>query len=250
MRALWVAALVGTLVCGAAVAQDAPAASAAPSGAVWKSEVELGYSGSRGTTLSDNLRAAYKSTRKTDGDRLKLDATYNFATTRGIETTSDGTAGGLLDLFFHNSPAFAWVDGRYDYDRFGSWDHRFSTHGGLGRDLIKRADLTLTARAGLGVLEALDDNNAAAFEAVLGAEGVWQFRKGQEIGGSIKYLPSLNDPVAEDYRVLGSIYWKANLSGFDAMSVKVGADHEYESNAVFPNMKHDSKLYAAVVMGF
>jgi len=229
-------------------AQDEAAGKPAPK---WKSEVELGYSGSRGPTLSDSLRIAANSALKTELHRWKLDASYNFATSDGKESKNDATAGVLKDWLIPETPWFGFGDARYDFDEFGSWNHRFSGHVGGGYDLLRTKPVDATLRVGLGAFEALEDEETTQYEALLGGEITWRVKKGMEAGAKTMWYPALNaDSFGKHYRAVSSAYWKLHLSAFEAMSVKFAVDHEYESNVTGEKRHHDTKIYAAVVMSF
>ena len=251
VRASCLVVLAAVLTCGFVLAQEAPAPESEEPAKKWKSSVEFAASGSRGTTLSDSVRLAGKSAMKTELHRLTLDACYNYGTSSGSESKNDGTAGVVKDWLIPKVPWFLFADGRYDYNRFGSWDHRFSGHGGVGYDLLRQKRLDVTLRVGAGGYEALEDGLGVRYEGLLGGEVTWRIRKGQELGAKNTWYPALNaDAIGKHYRVVSSAYWKLNVAHFEAMSVKFSIDHEYETQASDDGRHHDTKYCAAVMMSF
>ena len=247
-----VVGMVVLCVCGALSAQEPAALEPAPAKAEspWKSEFELGFSASRGTTLSTDLHAAFVTKMKTEEQRVEGDVKYDYGSSSGEDTTNEFTVGGQLDWFYPKTPWFAFGDARYEYNEFESWDHRYSAHAGVGYDLMRRADLDVTLRAGLGAYEAVDDEKEAQYEGLLGGELTYRPIEAQEGGLKSTLYPALNSGRTGEYRWVSSAYWKMKLAQFETMYVKFGVDHEYESDVSGDSLHHDTKIYASVVVGF
>jgi len=245
----WVGLLI-LVACAVSFGQAMEPAAEKPAPA-WKSEAELGFSGSRGNTSSDDLRAAVTSKMQAERNRISLDAKFSQSSADGEETRNDFTAGIVHDWLMPGSPWFVFAQGRYDHDEFQSWDHRFSAHAGPGYELVRTSVLDLTVRAGAGATEALNDDKAAEFEGQFEAEVTWRVAKGVELGGKSTYYPSLSgNSFGSPYRWVNSAYCKMRLAGFETMSVKFGVEDEYESDVPAGDRRHDSKLFASVVVAF
>lgn len=70
----------------------------------------------------------------------------------------------------------------------------------------------------------------------------------QLIAGEITYYPSLE--AINDYRIQGKIWWQYKLNFLDGMSLKIGAEDEYNATPEQGDEEHDFKYYGAMVLEF
>lgn len=215
----------------------------------WDAKFEVGASGSTGNSDAMDLRVGLLATKETDEHRWKFDTAYTKATRNGEETRDEFTVGVIKDWKIPGSQWFWWADGRYDYDRFKSWDHRASGHTGPGYEFIKSDKLTLLGRLGLGAAKEWgSDQDDVALEAFANLDGKWKITKDQTLAASTTIFPSLTD--VGEFRARNTLDWIVKLSYQDGLSLKLGLIHEYESETDPGRDKNDLKYLASLLFDF
>jgi putative salt-induced outer membrane protein YdiY len=215
----------------------------------WQSSFKLGLSSSFGNTDTQNLNAGITSFREGDRDKTTLDAHYYYGASDGDRDTNKFTAGVLQDWFVPDSKWLYFAQGRYDYDEFQSWEHRLGAHGGVGYRLIEEDDLTLTLRAGGGVIKEFGSNNEdPQAEALLGADLGWQISERQTLTAATTIYPSISE--GGEFRSVSSAEWSAMVDEESSMSVFARLEHEYQSQ-VDPGVdENDFRIMAGVQFDF
>src|SRR5690606_29571895 len=145
------------------------------------SQFDLGFAGSSGNSDTFDGRAAFLTTRETERDRWRIDASYFYGESGGVRTKNDFTAGVLKDWLFPESPWLVFAQGRFDYDEFKTWSYRVSGHGGVGYEFIKNDELTLIGRLGAGVSKEWKPSSDLRPEGLLGAELGWNISERQRL---------------------------------------------------------------------
>jgi putative salt-induced outer membrane protein YdiY len=237
----------------AADAQPAPPA--APPPPRWKSRFDVGFSGSAGVTEDTNLRLAFKTAHKTPEHHYRIDATYIWETSRGDRTENKFTSGVRADWPIGGSPWNWFLQARYDYDEFQSWDHRFSAHGGVGYHLVNidhddgsdKFDFLL--RGGLGgrkEIGSIDEDFQP--EALFGIDLDWHVSEKQEFHlGSTAY-PDLDE--LGELRVITKAEYTIELDAMEGLVFAAGIDWEWQSQTD-PGIKpNDFNAYLSLGMKF
>jgi len=231
---------------GSAGAAAAPAAPAEPA---WKFKAELGLNGTSGNTKTQDLRAAIGALLEQPEHRWKFDAGWLRSKTDGVKTKDQAYVQGLKDWMWSDSPWIAFVTSRYDRDEFQAWDERVSVGAGVGYKLVDATDFKLRLRAGLNeVREYGSGNDFWRTEGLLGAEAVWKISDSQSLEGAVTWYPDLRD--SGKYRLVSSIVWSIKLSSADNLSLKMGAEDEYDTHREPPFKKSDLKYFAAIQYEF
>lgn len=220
-----------------------------PEKSAWTSRFLLGVNARYGITDEQDVNVGITSVRETPRLKTRLDAAYDFGLSSGDRTDNAFTAGVLHDWFIPDSRWFYFVQGRFDYDEFGSWEERLSAQGGIGRFLIVTDDLTFAARLGLGgVKEWGSTTEDLRPEGLLGGEFAWIVSDHQSIEGSTAWHPWLDDLF--EFRVRSDLRWRYSFHDESNMSLSAGLRHEYESRTD-PGVGHnDLRIIVGIEFDF
>lgn len=215
----------------------------------WISQVELGFSGSRGNTEEYDLRGAFRTRRKTDLHHWKIDTVYRYGSDEDTTTKNDLTFEILKEWLKPESPWLYFALGRYDYDRFESWDHRVSVSGGAGYELIESQNFDFTLRGGAGLVKEFgSDEDDITPEGLLGFNLEWRMTETQNIAAETIFYPALSD--VGEYRAVSSASWTVDLDDKDLLKFKCGIENEYESEVGQDVQHNDFSFYSALVALF
>ncbi len=242
------------------VIADAPHRDAPPEPRpTWNYKIEFGLIGTHGNNEELNVRAGFNAERTSEHNRLALDASYRFGTSRGDTTENKWAAGAISEWPFKTTPWTAFMQGRVESDEFASWDYRLTSGGGVQYKLldglpVRAADanlghIDLTLRTGLGLRQEFGSNNdGLAPEGLLGAATHWEISPRTRVNAETTFYPDLSD--AGEFRFVSKADWTIDINHMDGISFKIGLEHEYESQ-VDPGLDHnDLRGYATVVINF
>ena len=215
----------------------------------WKSSFKLGLNSSFGNTDTQGFNAGFTSFREGESDKTTLDAHYYYGASDGDRDTNKFTAGVLQDWFVPDTRWLYFAQGRYDFDEFQSWEHRLGAHGGVGYKLIQEDDLTLTLRAGAGVIKEFgSDNEDLRPEGLLGADLTWQISPNQSLTAATTLYPDLSE--GGEFRSVSSAEWSAMVDEDSNMSVFARLEHEYQSQTDPGVDKNDFRIIAGLQFDF
>ena len=215
----------------------------------WTRQLEAGVSGASGNATTSNSRVALVAVRQTDRSKLTLDASHNYASSNHRSSKDKFTAGLLHDWLVPESPWFAFASARVDADQFQSWDQRIAGHAGVGRQVVDRAHVKGNLRGGLGAAkERGSDDEELRPEALLGGELAWQISERQKLTAATRLYPDLAD--AGEFRALSNLAWTIAIDRAEGLSLKLGLEHEYQSQADPGNDSSDFRYISAIVLQF
>ncbi len=215
----------------------------------WKQRIEIAFSLDDGNTESTNLRAAYRADRERDFDKLSFRAAYRNETDDGSTTKNEFQATGTYDRDIADTPWLWFVNGRYEWDQFESWDHRVGLTAGLGYRLIDREDMELILRAGGGFTREFGSGrNELIPEGLLGYDFQWDLDDRQGIESTFRYYPDLSE--LGEFRTVTTLGWRYALDVKDGLNLTAGLEHEYQSD-VDPGVEEsDLSLFAGLGLDF
>ncbi len=226
---------------------------------LWKSRLELGFSGSAGVTEESNLRIALNTAFKEDTFRLAIDSRYLLDTSSGDRTDNKLTVGAISQW---DVPASRWsyfAQGRYDFDEFQSWEHRVTAGGGVGYRLVDVTGLddagqplhvfTLTGRLGLGGRKEFGSLvDGLQPEGIIGADLTWYISKRQNLSTQLTFFPDLDG--TGEFRFITKAEWLLKLDALEGLNFKLGLDYEHQSQTDPGISPNDVTVYGTLVLEF
>src|SRR5215510_6796688 len=102
----------------------APPPPAPPPPPEWKFKLVLAAGAADGNTQNGNISTIFAAVRETPELKTSFDTGYFFAESDGDRSENRFTIGGRHDWLHPESRWFEFVDLRFDYDEFQSWDER------------------------------------------------------------------------------------------------------------------------------
>lgn len=218
----------------------------------WKFKAELGANGSRGNVENSALHAAVSAVLDDDERRLSAQVVHSQAKTAEVKTQDQTYFELTHDWKIKDSPWSVYATARMDWDSFQDWDRRASVGAGVGYAVSDTKDLKLRLRAGGAMTKEWGgsdpDNTRRRPEATVGADGSWVVNETNSIEGKFTYFRDLRD--TSKYRVLGSLAWSVKLAKDSPLSMKLGAEDEYDTHRFAPFKKNDFRYFAALVAEF
>ena len=215
----------------------------------WQSKLELGLTGAEGNSNLTAVRVAFQAKKETDTDRWNADGSYLTVKSGGETTSNKFTVGLTKDWLMPGSPWFTFVQGRYDYDQFAPWEHRASTHSGLGYTLVKNEDIEMVGRVGGGLSKEFSGERELRPEGLIGAALLrWKLTENQNVVASATIYPDLAE--AGEYRVVSSVDWQIKLDAARGISLKIGLANEYESVTDGDAQHSDLRYFSTLVFEF
>ncbi|MHC4989860.1 MAG: DUF481 domain-containing protein [Planctomycetota bacterium] len=215
----------------------------------WSGNLNIALNTSAGNTDESTLRLGGDLRRETPRIRFNLDTTYYFKESSGETTDNRFTFGGEHDWLVPVSPWFWFVQGRFDYDEFESWEQRVNGHGGPGYQFYDTESFRFSGRVGLGARREFgSENDELQAEALFGLNLAWKINDRQtlELGG--RYFPVVTDP--DDFRTRSTISWRWLLDNDLNLSLNAGLTHEYQSIVDPGSDRNDLRVFVGLGIGF
>lgn len=215
----------------------------------WKFKLVASAGLTEGNSENSNFNVIFAATRETKETKLALDTQYFFAQSDGDRSTNRFSTGGRHDWLNPGSQWFQFVDGRFDWDEFQSWDERVNAHVGLGYRIFEPPKFKLNALGGIGAVKEFgSDNEDVRPEALVGLEGQYDFAEKHSLAFSSIVYPDLLE--FGEYRWVNNIAYSVLLDQATNLSLTAGLQHEYQS-AVDPGREHDDlRLFAGLQLEF
>ncbi len=215
----------------------------------WWARFDVGFNGTEGNTRTANLRLGFVAEKRTREDRFKFDAALFNATDRGRKTRNEFTVGSIVDWLEPESPWFRFMQGRFDFDEFASWEERISGSAGVGYQLYDTPDFGAVVRVGLGGAKEFGSvNEDFRSEASFGFEFTWQINDRMHLTAATTIYPDLTE--TGELRVNATGDWIIDIDEAKDIQLKLGIQNEYESDADPGVKKNDLKYYGALVFNF
>lgn len=215
----------------------------------WKFKLTLAAAMTSGNTETGSGTFLFNATRETKETKLALDTGYFFAQNDGDRSENRFTAGGRNDWLNPGEKWFWFVDGRYDWDEFQTWDSRLNAHIGAGWKLFEPPKFKLNTIGGFGfVKEFGSPNDDVRPEALLGVEGQYDFAEKNALTFASTYYPDLAD--VGEYRWTNNVGWSCLMDQSLNLSLTAGVQHEYQSQVSAGREHNDFRLFAGVAAEF
>jgi len=215
----------------------------------WKREATLGFDGSEGNTVNASTRFALDLSYD-DETSKRWSITHRYLWKSEDDDTTDHNAVFNLrrDWLIEESRWFYRAAYRWRWDEFKEWQHRISFATGPGYHILDRETLTLDGLIGPQITRDFGDVNEYRAEGVLGLELTWQLNEKISFTAANSFLPEFTD--MGNFRNLSKAEWSIALLERPALSLRVGADNEYDKDPEGDDDNNDLNYYGAIGIGF
>jgi putative salt-induced outer membrane protein len=212
----------------------------------WDKSIDIGITGASGNSDNLNARVQLSAERKTSKMESKASALYRLSQSDGDNTENRFRFDLSNDwLPPEGSKIRWWARGAYEYDEFQAWDHRLSTSGGLGYELINNDKHTLVGRLGLGGSQTFgDDNEEFRPELVAGLDYAYQIKENQRFVAGTEILLDVSD--TDFWRTNSFARYEALIDPTNGLNFKTGITHRYDSEPGGDVDKSDFEYFATL----
>lgn len=215
----------------------------------WDKTLSAGINGSDGNTESLSIYAAFNTGYEDETDRWDISARLFYGEEDGINTRNEYQAKLTKDWLLPEEDYFFFANLKYENDRFTGWEERTSGFLGVGYELIKKDNYNLIARLGAGGSYEAGAINEFTPELLIGLEGKWDIDDRSSLNYYTFFYPSL-DPAFSDFRNTSGLAYQIAIDQGKGMSLRMGAENEYNSAAVAGTEENDLKYFMALVYDF
>ncbi len=215
----------------------------------WGGEVSLGLDGSSGNSDRSSFRVGAKAAREMKRNRAEASVYWTRSEEESDTTEHKARADGRYDWLFEESLWETFAKGDVEYDEFKDFDLRVTGFGGAGYRLIDEEGERLIARAGAGASKKIGGMDTDIDpELLLGADYQRQLSESQAVNASLELFPNLGN--FGEYRAVAKADWEVTLAEDAAVSLRLGVEDRYDSDAVPGDDKNDLDYYGTLVKKF
>lgn len=197
----------------------------------WTGSLVVGGMLERGNSRTESLNVSVNAVRRTEDDRITLDAAYRFGRQRDPETGDDQTTtdnwfvGAKYDYFLDDQ-WYVYAGSRFERDRIADLDLRMTPGAGIGYQWIETARTSFSTEAGLAWLyedyAGADSTDSLALR--LAYELTHQVNDKIELFHGVEYFPSLEN--FSDYLILADAGIRADLMANMFGELKLEVKHD------------------------
>ncbi len=218
-------------------------------GITWEHGVDAGINGSTGNSDSRCVHLGYTASRKDDQDGWKFTSNYDKAQTNNIESRNQFFADLKKDWYRNGTPWFAFIQGRYNWDKYKEWDYRLSTTAGTGYEFIKNNTWDLSGRFGLGGNKTEGGTNEEfTSEAQITWDSSWTISEREALDFTSTFYHNLEEN--NEYRNITTFNWKMKMTETGKLAMKIGIISEYDSLADDGTEKKEFKYNISLAWWF
>jgi len=218
----------------------------------WESNLEIGLLGAAGSSINTTFRTAFNTGYEDKEGSWSFKSFYYYSSENKVTSNNKIYAVLVKDWFFSDTQWFAFTSSTYGMDSFKDWRHRLQISAGPGYQFVKTEHWEFSARiSGTGVFE-FDRNvdgvaapNKSSFEAVVGADLIWNITEKQRVTVSNYFYTNLTDTGA--FRNLSNLAWLHDIEWFEGLAIKFGIRNEYDTTQPIPD---EFKYNFSLVWGF
>jgi putative salt-induced outer membrane protein YdiY len=214
----------------------------------WTGSLEFGLNGSDGNSQSVAMRAAANAKRDMSTMTTLLGISYVYGSQDGDKNLEHGEINARNDWKI-GSPWRIFATGKVEYDTFKDWEWRLSAFAGFGYEFIKTDNTLLLGRIGAGASkEFKSSKNRIEPELDIGLDWEHKIDERQKVFVSGDYYPSLHRFT--DYRAVIKAGYEVLVDPKNNLSLKLGAEDNYNSNPGPDRKKNDLLYFATIVYNF
>ncbi|MEM1028426.1 MAG: DUF481 domain-containing protein [Planctomycetota bacterium] len=215
----------------------------------WDKTLSAGVNGSDGNTESLSVYAAFDTGYEDKNDRWDFNARVFYGEEDGVNTRNEYQAQLTKDWLLPDEDYFFFANLKYENDRFTGWEERTSGYLGVGYDVIKRDNYMVVARLGVGGSYEAGVINEFTPELMVGVEGEWTIDDRSSLKYYTYFFPYL-DPVFDEFRNTTGLAYQIAIDQGKGISLRLGAENEYNSAAAAGTEENDLKYFMALVYDF
>ncbi len=213
----------------------------------WSGRLQLGLSGSRGSTDSDALRVVASAKRDGENTILSLRSTYQQTRRDGERTENRFTARARNEWLRGESMWSGFMESEIETAEFLDYDARLRGGAGAVYRFLDNDKTLFSTRLGLGAAREFNSSNEEIDpEAILALAFSHRFNERQRIELSAEYFPDLRD--TENYRADFRAGWEIGLNDENNLKLRLSLEDRYNSRATMD--KNNIDYFAELVYEF
>ena len=214
----------------------------------WTKNVTLGFTGKSGNVDSFDVYGKFAADYEREDLRWRVRANYVFGTASGERNKDEGYANARRDWLFPGKPLFYWAEARLDYNDFKDYKLRAGGFVGIGYTFYDTPKFKLLSRLGVGGSYEFGDVNTFNPEALLSVEATYQLTATQSVEFLNTFFPDLGH-LGRNRNVTEAAY-TVKIDRGRGLSLKFGAQNEYDSYTEDNSYHNDLTYYGALVFDF
>lgn len=218
-----------------------------PPKASWSGRLQLGLSGSRGSTDRDSARVVATAKRDAENTILTLRSTYQQTRQNGDRTENRFTARARNEWLRGDSKWSGFLESELELAEFLDYDARLRAGAGLVYRFVDNDDTLFSTRLGLGASRQFNSTNEDIDpEAIIALALSHQFTDRQRFELSADYFPDLAD--TGEFRAEVRAGWEIGLNDENNIKLRLSLEDRYNSSA--NNDKNNLDYFAELVYEF
>lgn len=218
-----------------------------PPKASWSGRLQLGLSGSRGSTDSDSARVVATAKRDAETTILTLRSTYQQTRRDGDRTENRFTARARNEWLRGDSKWSGFLESELELAEFLDYDARLRGGTGLVYRFLDNDETLLSTRLGLGASRQFNGPNEEIDpEAIIALAFSHQFTERQRIEIAADYFPDLAE--TSDFRAEVRAGWEIGLNDENNLKLRLSLEDRYNSSA--NDEKNNLDYFAELVYEF
>ena len=214
----------------------------------WDKNIALGFTGKSGNTDAFDVYGKFSGDEDRDDLRWRVRASYAYGTAQGTRNKNEGMANARRDWLVPNRPYFYWGEARLDYNEFQDYKLRAGGFAGLGYTFSDTPKLKLLSRVGVGGSYEFGIVDQFNPEALVAVEARYQLASNQTLDFLNTIFPDLS--TLGRYRNVTEASYTVNIDRGRGISLKIGAQNEYDSYTEGGSYHNDLTYYGALVFNF
>jgi putative salt-induced outer membrane protein YdiY len=215
----------------------------------WSRRIDLGINGEQDDSPTSTLTFGSKLAYKDSWESWSISGRYFY----NLDDEGDDDNNAIVDLkrewLDPESRWFAAVAGRYQFDEFKDWKHRFTVLGGPGFHLVDTEKHGLDLLTGPAFTREFGTSKANEAEIVLSLGYDWKISERQSFEVANQYFFQVA-PNAGDWRNFTTLGWSLRFMERPALSLNLGLQNEYESRPEPGDPNNDLKYALTLGMDF
>lgn len=215
----------------------------------WKRTIDAGLNGKRGNSDSTNLTLGLNFGYDDEFKRWLFNARYFLNDTDDGDGDNNGRLDIRRDWLFPGSRWFLGSNFRYQYDQFESWNQRTVAGVGPGYQLIRRRAHELDTRLHPVFTHEFGERDTSKGEVMWALDYRWSSGERYSFHLSNQIFNEFA-PDSGEYRNLTLGEWRVALTQRPSISLRIGAENEWETNIEPGDKRNDLKYYMTLGLDF